>query len=678
MDPEELARLLASGALTRKAGQIATQFRPATPSSYDADAHTVDLTAATGTRVKRYSWMMDGYYWEELAITAEAVNLDRVTAGQCPLLDTHSRWGLSDQFGLVLSARFEGGELVLGTKFRTSAEAVAAEADVAAGTVRGVSIGYVPVELTLTSVVQDDLPVYLVTQWELLEVSLCPVPADPAAGVRSDDGLHPCVIIKPKENRIMDPEEVARQEAARAESARVEAARVEAARVAALAAPAPTPAAPAPAPDASAARMTAKEALTFAEDARAFGVDAAQTATWVDTLTPDAARAQLLKVAADKQRAETPKVPAGHLRVVTDERDTVRSAVSSALLHRYNPTVYKLDGDIGAAAREWMGMSLMEMARHNLEENGFKARGLSKRDLAGQALSRANSTSDFPAILANVVGKTLRDAYESSPQTFKAWQRRASMSDFKQVTRTQLGGAPNFLNVPEGGQFKMGTLGDGKEVYALGTYGRIIPITRQVLINDDLDALTRIPAMMGRAAADLESDTAYAPLIANPNMGDGVALFHTSHGNLAGAGAAIQESTIQAAEIAMMSQIGIEGRPIVASPKWLIVSAKDKLPAQKLVTGVQATATGDVNVFSNAFSVVVEVRLNRISGATPWYMASDYNQVDTIEYAYLEGDDGVFLEERLGFETDGIDYKARLDFAAKAIDFRGLFENPGT
>lgn len=670
----------------RRETRLETQFRASEPSTYDAEAHTVELIAATGTRVKRYSYMMDGYYWEELAITAEAIQLGRVDAGQCPLLDTHSRWSVADQFGLVQEARIEDGQLILAAKFGVSEGAVAAEADVAAGTLRGVSIGYAPMELTLTSVVQDDLPIYLVTQWELLEVSLCPVPADPAAGVRSEDGLHPCVIIQPKENRIMDPEEVARAAEAAALAARTTEAAAIAARTAA------TPAAVAAPVDASAARMGAGDALQFAEDARALSVDAAQVRTWVETLTPDAARSQLLKAAADKQRAAAPLVPAMvAARVTQDERDTQRSAIATAMLLRHQPDLRPADLEknnpgvtdaerqtLFAAAREWRGLSLLEMVRYAEEQNGRKVRGLTKRELADLAFDRQNSTSDFPFILANVAGKTLRAAYESTPQTFKAWMRRATAPDFKQVTRAQLGGAPAFLLVPEGGAFKFGSIGEAKEVYSLATYGRIFNVTRQVLINDDLSAFTRIPEMFGRAAADFESDAAYAPLIANPNMGDGVALFHATHGNLAGSGAAISTTTVQAGELAMMSQVGLEGRPISASPKFLLVSAKDKVPAQQLLTAIIAQTTGAVNPYSNAMTQITEVRLNRASGAVPWYMVADYNQVDTFEYAYLEGEEGVYLEQRQGFEVDGTEFKARLDFAAKAIDSRGVYQNPGT
>ena len=44
---------------------------------------------------------------------------------------------------------------------------------------------------------------------------------------------------------------------------------------------------------------------------------------------------------------------------------------------------------------------------------------------------------------------------------------------------------------------------------------------------------------------------------------------------------------------------------------------------------------------------------------------------------YLEGQQGAYIETRNGFDVDGVEIKCRLDFGAKAIDWRGLYKNPG-
>ena len=79
----------------------------------------------------------------------------------------------------------------------------------------------------------------------------------------------------------------------------------------------------------------------------------------------------------------------------------------------------------------------MEMARESLAIRGINHRGMTKNriaELALQAPSRgaeffgggAESTSDFPAILANVANKTLRQAYEAYPRTFQPFCRQVT------------------------------------------------------------------------------------------------------------------------------------------------------------------------------------------------------------------------------------------------------------
>ncbi|MBJ7446843.1 MAG: HK97 family phage prohead protease [Brevundimonas sp.] len=676
---------------TRRDARMPVARLAVTPRSYDAEAHTVELVAATGYPVRRYDWEAGTYYFERLEISTEAINGERVEKGVAPLLDAHSSWAIADQLGRIEEQWVEGGELITKVKFGTSTRAVEAEGEVAAGTWRGVSIGYRRDEIRKELATATTLPTYTVTRWTLLEVSMVPIPADPDAGVRSEESFHPCSIIEtrevtdavgtvtPQEDENMNRSRLMGGIAAAAFEAPADRGAAPAAPVIENRSEPSAPAAPAvaaeqerAAPAANGVRLSAVEAIDFVEQARSFGIPATDARGWVETLTPDAARSQLLARAAENQSRDAPR-QAGQstARIVTDERDTHRSAMANALEHRHNPSVELTD-----AGRQYRGMTLMEMARANLERNGERVGGLGKREVADLAL-RQHSTSDFPNVLSNVTRATLRRGYEEDAQTFKRWMRRASVPDFRQVSRLQMGAAPSFLLVPEGGEFKMGSIGDGKEVYSLATYGRRFSITRQTIINDDVDAFTRVPQMMGAAAARFESDAAYAPLLANPNMSDGNALFSAAHGNLAGSGGVPSEATVNAAEIAMGKQTGLSGEILNITPKYVIVARKDGLAVRKLLTAVQATQTSGVNVYAGEFEPIVESRLNRAAGATPWFMAADPNQVDTIEYAYLEGDDGVFLDERVGFEVDGIEYKARLDFATKAIDWRGLYMDPG-
>lgn len=399
-----------------------------------------------------------------------------------------------------------------------------------------------------------------------------------------------------------------------------------------------------------------------------------------DGASLDAARSAILDaLAGESDQNGRRSEPIAATARGTDQRAMqYREAMTTAIMHKLDPRTELTD-----EAREFRGMRLFDMARESVERSGVSTRGMHTMDVAAHALGlRAgvgyHSTSDFPTILGNVANRTLRSAYAAFPKTFEKWARRGTISDFRPITRVAVSGAPELKKVLEGAEFTYGTMGATAEVIQLATYGRIIAITRQALINDDMDALSRIPAAFGARAAQLEGDIVYAILMENPSMADGQPLFHASHGNL-GTAATINETSVAAALKAFTQMKGVDGSAIRLLPRYLIVPAAGPrlLEAQKLLASVTAGKTADVNPFAGAFEIVTDPRLIPTSGQDPWFLAADPAMIDTVEYAYLEGQEGVYTETRNGFEVDGTEIKARHDFTAKAIDWRGLYKNPG-
>ena len=141
---------------------------------------------------------------------------------------------------------------------------------------------------------------------------------------------------------------------------------------------------------------------------------------------------------------------------------------------------------------------------------------------------------------------------------------------------------------------------------------------------------------------------------------------------------AIDEANLAIAYRAFAAQKGLEGRVISILPRFVLVPpGKRSVEARKQVTATTPGSTAEVNTFAGRLEVVEEPRLIPAGGNDPWFLAADPSRIDTVEYAYLDGQEGVFTETRTGFEVDGIEIKARHDFAAKAIDWRGLFKNAG-
>ena len=388
------------------------------------------------------------------------------------------------------------------------------------------------------------------------------------------------------------------------------------------------------------------------------------------------------------EKAAAVQTGAGARTQITGATDEEKrgQGIENALLHRFDPG----KNELSEHGRQYRGMTLLEMGGDMLEAHGVRTRGMSKHERASAMLEHRiaqvgefsvrsggmHTTADFPNVLANVANKTLRAGYQAAPQTFRPLVRVVTLPDFKLVSRVQLGEAPKLEKVNEHGEFKRGTMGDAAEKYALSTYGKVIAITRQVLINDDLDAFTRIPRSFGVAAANLESDLVWAQITANPNMGDGNALFSAAHGNLAVAGV-ISTATVGAMRQAMRVQTGLDGKTLLnITPTYIIVPTALETVTEQFLGQIFPTKSGDVVTTSMKKLVPIsEPRLDAVS-ASNWYLSGDPGQIDVVELAYLEGQQGLFTETRMGFDVDGMEVKVRQDVAAKVIDWRGLQKNP--
>jgi len=666
-----------------------TRREPIAPSSVNPETRSVDVVFTTGAPVRRRRWT--GWdtsvpFDEILEVSERAVDLSRLNAG-APALDSHSVWSSFSQVGVVERAWIEGKEGKATIRFPREGLDQAADRMfglISDGIIRNVSVGY---SIDRAKVVEaekkGDVEQRIVERWTPLEVSFVTVPADPRAQVRAaDQTSYPIEIIATRSNKeAFMPESTtvaAGDDPAIIETRHppLQAATPDKPDATEVRDQPKTQAAPAPDTEAVAtrAREAERERVSTIYDLagrldleRSFAEDLVKRGVSMD----EARRLILDQVAVKSDEARTfgqVSIPLGG----RDERITRRDAVANALLHRYSPTLFPLED----AARQYRGMTLLELARESLGNAGVNTRGLSRDEVATRAL---HSTSDFPEILSAVTNKTLRQAYEAYPRTFMLFCRQVLATDFKSMHRVQLGEAPQLLEVGESGEFKRGTLGESKESYKVKTYGRVVAITRQVLINDDLDAFTRIPAMYGNSIAQLESDVVWGIITSNPAMADGTALFHANHKNLSGTGAALDVTSVGAARAAMAKQTGLDKKTVLnIRPAFLIVPASLELKAEQLVAQnlIPAASANVVPQSIRTLAPISEPRLDAAS-ETAWYLAASPNQIDTIEYAYLEGQQGAYIETRNGFDVDGVEIKCRLDFGAKAIDWRGLYKNPG-
>ena len=643
------------------------------PGSVDIDARTVELTWTTGAKGRRWSWDV-GSYMEELDVSDGAVRLDRLNNG-APLLDTHNQYQLSAVLAVVERAWLDGGEGHALVRFSKREDADVVFKDVVDGILRNISVGYAVHRYEVVEAEDDKLPTYRAVDWEPLELSLVPIGFDDGAKVRSaktpaeyeGQRFHTIFEVRSAVEPIVEPaavpiiqEEVAMTEEekrAADEKLRRESAEEERKRSLTIR---------------TMARKVGLDDETVVEDLIARGVSVSD------------ASAALIDAVAERQNKDQPNTRNSQPTSVNGGQDVAvlnakRSAMQNALLHRCDTSI-KLED----AGREFRGMRLVDMAREFVEMAGGNARGMTPQELARAALGcdrqavRAagmHSTSDFPLLLGSTVNRTLRDAYATAPQTWRPLGRQTTVPDFRAVTRAALGDIAALEQVKEHGEYKYGTLSEDGAPIKVAKFGKIIAITWETIVNDDLGALTRIPAALGNAAAATESNVVWALLLGNPNFADGVPFYDAGHGNLAASGGAINTTTLAAARASMRKQKSKAGEFLNLSPEYLVVGPDKELEAYQFTSTLYVPAkNADINDVRNAsLTVIVDARIT----GNQWYLFAAPGGVDTFEYAYLEGEQGVFTETREGFEVDGMEIKARLVFGAGWIDYRGAYKNQG-
>ena len=610
------------------------------PSTLVEENRTVEVIFGTDAEVRMSDWEI-GQYMESMSFEEGHVRWERLNSG-APLLDNHNGYkGTRGVLGVIERAWGEGGVGKAVIRFSKQEDGERAFQEVKDGILTGVSFGYRVYKYERISSLEGELPKLRAIDWEGFEISLAPIQADINATVRNLDNdsnnveiidlslqleQEPITTIRTMETPIIEP----------------------------IVAPAVDTVA-----IATAERSRIKEITDLC---RKFKADDSVVSDLIDNgKTVEQAR----KVIMDAWTAKDANEGQRSTPVVTaDETDKFRAAVTEGIQMRSNPNIEaKQGGD------SFRGMSLLRLSEEVLQRNGVSTKGLYGRELA----SRALATSDFPIILGATVNKSLQAEYQGVERTFQPFCRKTSISDLKTKTVGKLSGLLGNLEViPEGGEYTADAMSEDKEAYGLTKYGKKIAITLETIINDDMDAFSRIPRAIAYEVGYKQSDIIYNILTSNPNMNDAVALFHSTHGNLGSAGA-ISSTTLAEAKKKMRQQTGLNGKFINVMPSFLVVGPDNEQEALQWMNASFSPATvGNTNIYQGSMSVIVDPRITTKN----WFMVAAPNSIDTIEYAFLDGQGDFYTETKQGFDVDGLEVKVRMFFAAKAIDHRGMYKNP--
>ncbi|MEL6906280.1 MAG: Mu-like prophage major head subunit gpT family protein, partial [Planctomycetota bacterium] len=405
----------------------------------------------------------------------------------------------------------------------------------------------------------------------------------------------------------------------------------------------------------------------IAEHGRSLGLPQEAVERLQDTGRPLGELAQ--DVAREYQAVRAASDPGeirSHIHVGEEERTKHREAATAALHERMQPSSQAARNGAEHAG-EYRGRSMLDVVR--MLETTAGRDGLR---MGRDALVRAafHSTSDFPILLEEAGRRTLRDAYEAAPSSWRPWCREIDLMDFRPHDRVRFGDAPALEEIPNGGDVKFGTIGESKETIALRSYGKGVGLDRRAIINDDLGAFARLIESQAQRVQDHVANLVYDELV-NGRV-DGAGLFVAAKKN--SAAVALDVAGLGALEKLMLDQKSADGVQLSLMPAYLIVPTALKVKADQLTAEINPTLATEANPFRGRLTVIVEPRLSQSSH---FFLVADPSRVDTVDVGWLEGNRGPqFLSEEV-MENRGVKFAVFADVAAKAIDHRGLATSTG-
>lgn len=353
-------------------------------------------------------------------------------------------------------------------------------------------------------------------------------------------------------------------------------------------------------------------------------------------------------------------------------------------------------------AGEFRGMRNSDLAREALVNMGVRNIGrdpdsvvraaLTARDnnnhamyakaLASMGYGVATQTfGDFPILLEVAMHKILQAAYQIAPDTWTRFCGIGSVTDFRAHNRYLRGSFGVLDGLNELGELKNKAIPDGaKESITAKTKGNIIGLSRQAIVNDDMDVFSGLIPDLGRAAKLTIEVDVYALIASNPTMNDGVAFFHANHGNLGSASTPPSVAAFDAIRVAMAKQKDVSGNDYLEIKPSIGLFPTALGGTARVINAAQydpdtANKLQRPNMVRDMLSDIVDSP--RTPNAVDYYMFADKDVAPAFEVAFLNGVTEPFTDSEEGWRVDGWEAKVRHDYGVAGVNWRSGYKQVG-
>lgn len=296
------------------------------------------------------------------------------------------------------------------------------------------------------------------------------------------------------------------------------------------------------------------------------------------------------------------------------------------------------------------------------------------------------STLSVTNVLSNTANKLSLVGYNMIPTTWRLFCAIGNNSNFKQHSRMGLISDGSYEPVGAGGELKHGSIEDQNFTSQVQTRGKIIGITRQNFIDDDLNTFAEIPMMLGRDGAIALDKLAHEKLMGNANS-----FFDAANNNLETTNS-LSAGGLTTAEQLFLDQTDPAGQPTLVKPSTIYVPTALNVLASQLVNAAQlneqaiadsvnALQVPNNNPHAGRFTAATSPWLSSATmtgnSATSWYLFADPAQgVAPFRASFLNGQQVPTVETAdASFETLGVQMRCYHDFGVDQEDPRAAVKS---
>lgn len=274
-------------------------------------------------------------------------------------------------------------------------------------------------------------------------------------------------------------------------------------------------------------------------------------------------------------------------------------------------------------------------------------------------MGRGLVTSDFSKILADgVIGLAIA--------TYKAQAEHSVFSvpmdvrDFKPAKIPALDADLSLEPLGDGAEIMQGgafLVASAQRQVLLTSFARIVEISRNAIINDELGAFSQLISSIGASAARVEARLVVDALESNSVLDDGAVTFLAEYNNVVGN--ALDETTLGQAMALLRTQNTAAGQPADLRARHLVTAPDLEYSARKLIADA-------------AMGVTVSTMANLPAGR--WYLLADPVACPVVANLRLGGAKTPLLVEQwvAPFPTDNAGVLVRADLGACIMRRTGI------